>query len=362
MKLEDELEAENTELEGFEERMQKLKDKKAQLSESKKVYQRAQDDISDQLDTWEELKEKVEDGKEVFEPKPKSSKLDPEANKKRKKDVERKGKNKRARTDNREMDDPIVVTDEENSEIEEINSDSEKENSQNTNGDRQPLTEEDIDKKLAELKEKKKQTRLEVRELTNQISDVQDEFTQVKAAHTTLRNRIATYCIKARNAYSAEAIKQDFAAGLQELDMEAAEKADAANFDPAKQLRDYNEVAEQLPVFCVSSRGYQKLQGRLKRDGDPPVFGNIEETGLPELQSHCMKLTEKAREYGARKFLNNLSLMINSLSLWAAQASGGTGLGIDDGVFHSLEQVSTGAKLLWSTLTCPIFPTRFWMM
>lgn len=361
LKLEDELEEENATLERLEERMQELKDKKTHLFQTKKVYQSAQNDISDQLEIWEELKEKVEDGKEVFEPKPKPSKLDQEANKKRKRGaraVEQKDKIKRARVDSREMDDFIAFTDEDTSEIEEIDSDSEKENSQNANIEQQPLTEEEIDNKLTELKGKKKNTRLEVREITNQISDVQDEFTQVKAEHTTLRNKIATFCIKARNSYSTEAIKQDFAAGLQELDMEAAEKADAANFDPTKQVRDYNEVADQLPVFCVSSRGYQKLQGRLKRDGDPPVFSNIEETGLPELQNYCMKLTEKAREHGARKFLNSLSLMINSLYLWAVQASGGTGLGIDDCVFRTLEQVSTGAKLLLEHTDLPCFPQQ----
>ena len=184
-----------------------------------------------------------------------------------------------------------------------------------------------------------------MRDLTNQMSDVQEQFTDVKAQHTKLRNKVATYCIQARNNYSTTAIKQDFAAGLQELDMEAAEKEDAVNFDPTKQMRDYGDVAKQLPVFCVSSRGYQKLCGRLRRDGDPPVFSSAEETGMPQLQSHCMKLTEKGREYGARKFINNLSLMINSLSLWAVQTSNSGGFGVDDQTFHCLEQVSINQSI-----------------
>ena len=46
---------------------------------------------------------------------------------------------------------------------------------------------------------------------------------------------------------------------MKELDQELAAEEDEENFDPAKDIRDYDEVARSLPVFCVSSRGYQKL-------------------------------------------------------------------------------------------------------
>lgn len=343
MKLEEELETENVELERLEEKMEELKRQKGELAEGKKVYNGIMGGLTEQLETWEELKEKAEEGEDVFEPKPTPRKKESADSKKRKRGTASTGKSKskKAKADDDEMNDFIAITDEENSETEEITSDSEKENSQNPFQDLgPPLTEGDIKNKIAELREKKKKTRQDIRDLTNQISDVQDQFADVKAQHTKLRNKVATYCIQARNNYSTTAIKQDFAAGLQELDLEAAEKEDAAGFDPTKQMRDYDDVAKQLPVFCVSSRGYQKLCGRLKRDGDPPVFSNVEETGMPQLQSHCIKLTEKGREYGARKFINNLSLMINSLSLWAVQTSSSGGFGVDDQMFHCLEQVS----------------------
>lgn len=64
------------------------------------------------------------------------------------------------------------------------------------------------------------------------------------------------------------AIQNDFANGLQELDREAGEEKDRENFDPTIPVRDSDEVARSLPVFCVSSRGYQKVKGRLRKDGD----------------------------------------------------------------------------------------------
>jgi hypothetical protein len=42
---------------------------------------------------------------------------------------------------------------------------------------------------------------------------------------------------------------------LQELDTEAAEERYGDEFDPEKELRDYDAIANALPVFCVSSRG-----------------------------------------------------------------------------------------------------------
>jgi hypothetical protein len=46
--------------------------------------------------------------------------------------------------------------------------------------------------------------------------------------------------------------------GIQkELDQELALEEDEENFNPDVELRDYEQVAQSLPVFCVSSRGYQ---------------------------------------------------------------------------------------------------------
>lgn len=53
---------------------------------------------------------------------------------------------------------------------------------------------------------------------------------------------------------------------------------DESNFDPDEELRDYDKVAKSLPVFCVSSRAYQKLSGRFQRDNDVSGFKSIDET------------------------------------------------------------------------------------
>lgn len=42
------------------------------------------------------------------------------------------------------------------------------------------------------------------------------------------------------------------------------------------------------------------------------------ELKVPQLQAHCRKLTESGRTTNCRRFLNSLSQLLNSLSLWAA--------------------------------------------
>ena len=109
--------------------------------------------------------------------------------------------------------------------------------------------------------------------------------------------------------------------------MESAQEEDPDQFNPDEQLRDY-EVSRSLPVFCVSSRAYQKLRGRLQRDNKVPGFRSAEETEIPQLQAHCKKLTEAGRASNCRAFLTNLSQTLNSLRLWAS--NDGTGINLSD--------------------------------
>jgi hypothetical protein len=83
-------------------------------------------------------------------------------------------------------------------------------------------------------------------------------------------------------------------------------------------IRDYDAVAESLPVFCVSSRAYQKLRGRLRKDDFSNAgFQSIEDTEIPQLQAHARKLAEAGRAAYSRRFLNDLLQLLNSMSMWA---------------------------------------------
>lgn len=94
---------------------------------------------------------------------------------------------------------------------------------------------------------------------------------------------------------------------------------DEANFNPNEVVRDYQALGDNLKVFCVSARAYQKLSDRLKKDvvqvGD---FASTADTDIPTLQDHTRGLTEAGRAHNCRRFLNDLTQLINSMKLWSS--------------------------------------------
>ena len=176
---------------------------------------------------------------------------------------------------------------------------------------------------MQELRSQRKKARAEKIEITGKATILRREIDEAKDEEDKISSKLAAMCISGRNQYSKGAIQQDFAAGIKELDQELAAEEDEENFDPDAEARDYDEVARSLPVFCVSSRGYQKLQGRLRKDPHIAGFANIEETEIPQLQTHCEKLTENGRSANCKTFINKLSQLLNSLTLWAS--NDGTG-------------------------------------
>jgi hypothetical protein len=183
---------------------------------------------------------------------------------------------------------------------------------------------------------------LQRRDLDAKILECKEDLKILTAARNDIEAEMNAICISGRNKYSKGAIQQDFAAGIKELDQENQIEADEANFNPDEDMRDYAEVARSLPVFCVSSRAYQKLSGRLQRDKAVSGFTTVEETEIPQLQAHCKKLTEAGRAATCRRFLSAVNQFINSLSLWAS--NDGSGVNLTDA------QVAAEARFLQSKL------------
>lgn len=79
-----------------------------------------------------------------------------------------------------------------------------------------------------------------------------------------------------------------------QLDEETAEEENA-DFDPEEELRDYNKVARDLPVYCVSSRAYQKLSGRLVKDNAVRGFTDIEQIEVRSFSLQRIRRAERSR-------------------------------------------------------------------
>ena len=300
-----------------------------ELKDSKSMYEEIMNEADEQIEVWEGLEGELEDGKTVYKPK---------AGAKKRKSGGINKPRKRLRKDSSDSEDSgdseFKDTDSEDDDGESIADPSE---------NQEPLTDEQISTKLQELKSTKKEARNQKNEVLAKMESVRKDIREAKHSEEKIESDLSVLCISGRNQYSTGAIQQDFAAGIKELDQEIAAEEDEENFNPDSDVRDYEEVARSLPVFCVSSRGYQKLCGRLEKDAEVTGFTTKEQTEIPLLQAHCEKLTETGRSANCRAFLNKLSQLLNSMTMWASSDGSGAHM--------TAEQRAREARFLHNGLT-----------
>ncbi|KAK3996792.1 hypothetical protein QBC44DRAFT_257761, partial [Cladorrhinum sp. PSN332] len=303
LNLEDEISVAWTRIEELQDRIKEIKTKIIELKDE----QNAIDELLDRNDTawdqWDSLRTRLAEGETVYTPKSPA--------KKRKRQSKPKGSRK-----NRLSADP----DDDDDDISDFNTGSDDSDKENNDSEEtgEPLTEDQIEAKLEALKTEKKDLKARKKEVAAAAMQFRKEIREHTQEKEELHAEAKSICIQGRNEYSRDAIKLDFAMGIKELDQEAAAEEDEENFDPEVDLRDYNAVAETLPVFCVSSRAFQKLSGKLEKDNfNSAGFKSIEDTEIPALQAHAKKLTEAGRAASARRFLNSLIQLLNSMTMWA---------------------------------------------
>lgn len=174
-----------------------------------------------------------------------------------------------------------------------------------------------------DLTAEKKTLQAQQKPLSDKIQLKKQELEELKNNSEMLKEKILRECIKARNEYSKQEIKRDFARGILDLDEEfqAEENENSTGDDELQLTRDYDALERDLPVFCVSTRAYQKLRGRLRKEPVVEGFKDFEDTELPHLQRHCIELTKKARKTSAFRFLTKLDQLLQSMSLWSSVTS-----------------------------------------
>jgi predicted nucleic acid-binding Zn-ribbon protein len=293
------------ELDSHVAKQRSLKKEIESLQESKATYGDVMGDVDDQLEKWEAIKDDFENGETVFAP----------LTKKRKRMNGEEGQSRKKRNRQEDQDDGFTASDSDES----VDGGKTEGNyNAEEDEDRAPLTEEQITAKIFDLRTMKKEARRQRVDLENKIKETKKQVAAAKDQEQKIEANISKVCIEGRNAYSKGAIQLDFAAGMKELDQEIAAEDDEEAFNPDVDIRDYDEVARSLPVFCVSSRGYQKLQGRLTKDPPVPGFTTLEQTEIPQLQAHCKSLTVAGRTANCKRFMTNLSQLLNSMIFWVS--------------------------------------------
>ncbi|KAK9781876.1 putative Dynamin N-terminal domain-containing protein [Seiridium cardinale] len=182
--------------------------------------------------------------------------------------------------------------------------------------EQEALSKERIQSELERLRSEKAQLQVAIQEFSDKFKAESKPYRRQIKELANFEACLKSMCIQGRNKYSTNAIQHDFARGIKEMDQEIAMRENDELFDPEHDIRDYEQVATSLPVFCVSSRAYQKNKGRLEKDEAIRGFRTLEETGIPQLQAYAKQLTEDGRASNAKKFLEEFGNVLNSLNLW----------------------------------------------
>ncbi|KLJ11534.1 hypothetical protein EMPG_13275 [Blastomyces silverae] len=173
-------------------------------------------------------------------------------------------------------------------------------------------TEDSVEKRWCDVSNKRKRLSHRKKQIDSEIERMTEALNIARENEQRKQDTLGLRCILERNDTVKAQIRQDFVDGIRQLDEADAEEE---SFDPSVDLRDYDQAARALPVFCVSSKAYQKLKGRLRRDHAVKAFCNTEDTEIPALQAHCLSLTIAQRTCGCQSFLNGLQQLMNSLDL-----------------------------------------------
>ena len=173
--LGDELGPQWAELDRLSKSTEALKKELADLKESKGVYTDMMDDADDELEVWEKLKVEIEEGKTVFAPLPDTSS--------QKRKAKSSGKPRKRCKSDFDSDDDFIDdagdgdSDEKDSEDEEDHVEEEKE----------PLSGEQIDSKISDIKATKKKARQERAEVDGKLKALtkEAESAEVCASHVS---------------------------------------------------------------------------------------------------------------------------------------------------------------------------------
>ncbi|KAK4455827.1 hypothetical protein QBC34DRAFT_453465 [Podospora aff. communis PSN243] len=161
------------------------------------------------------------------------------------------------------------------------------------------------------------------------ISKLSDNLESIRLRIKNLDEEHKSECIKHRNNYSRQTMGVQYAKEVRELDQDRAQARDGESFDPSHQERDYQQLAETLPVFCVSSKAYLKMSGWRSKDETVSGFPRVQDTEIPSLREHALKMTEAAWSAKLRKFYDALHEYLIDITMYVGMSCDSPELALD---------------------------------
>lgn len=154
------------------------------------------------------------------------------------------------------------------------------------------------------------------------LNVLKGELMALKAELVRAGIAIKEYYIQKRNEYSITNLRRDYANCLREIESAVGGTGDAhlqTISSQAQSTRDYDAIAQKAQVFCVSSKAHQDSLRRRKERHNSSGPKETDITGISQLKKYCISLTENPRLRNATKFLDDLSMLLNSISLWISE-------------------------------------------
>ncbi|KAK7441953.1 hypothetical protein CaCOL14_009780 [Colletotrichum acutatum] len=185
----------------------------------------------------------------------------------------------------------------------------------------EPLSIEETRNRLEELKASKKAAREERKKITRQMTQIKKDIKDLSKQRSAVKIQMYRCCIQGRNDYSRQAIKEDFAFGLKEFDEEllAEQEGEMRTRQQVEVVSpDYEQIGKDLPVFCISIRGYQQLRGRMKKDHRVVGFTSLTDTGVPDLRDYTLEQAAAIQASHFRHHLSEICRLLGALDLFLA--------------------------------------------
>ena len=188
----------------------------------------------------------------------------------------------------------------------------------NSKAQRQPDEEDsDTEETIYALGERRRDLARQRRRILSEITAKKIKKANLEAEIEDQKINLVHDCIIARNEYAKRDLQRDFAHGIHDFCNQGLLSTVGSGVYYHRR-----NPEQDLPVFCVSTCASQKFKGRLRKEASVYGFAKLEETEVPQLQDHCIQITEKAREDSALRFLLQLRQLLNSISLWASAGGG----------------------------------------
>lgn len=123
-----------------------------------------------------------------------------------------------------------------------------------------------------------------------------------------IKNDLRAACIKERNSYTQRRLCLDFEAGLKNIQRDLRQAGDTKSSEGIQE----SNIQAKLRVFCVSSKAFQKMNGRFKWDQSIEGFPDQQSTEIPQLQDFAYSLSTSRSGNVYDKVLEDLNLLKES--------------------------------------------------